>query len=132
MISLTVYRQAHCISDAILILRSGNLSVLPSINMKRVSMSLDQNDIAKLARLARINVAESDTAELSQRIGDILNMVDAMQAVDTTNVVPMANPHDATQRLRADEVNEINQREHFQKIAPQTADGLYLVPQVIE
>ncbi|MBQ0795736.1 MAG: Asp-tRNA(Asn)/Glu-tRNA(Gln) amidotransferase subunit GatC [Zhongshania sp.] len=95
-------------------------------------MSLDQNDIAKLARLARINVAESDTAELSQRIGDILNMVDAMQAVDTTNVVPMANPHDATQRLRADEVNEINQREHFQKIAPQTADGLYLVPQVIE
>ena len=123
MISLAVYRQAHCISDAILILRSGNLSVLPSINMKRVS---------KLARLARINVAESDTAELSQRIGDILNMVDAMQAVDTTNVVPMANPHDATQRLRADEVNEINQREHFQKIAPQTADGLYLVPQVIE
>ncbi|MFT6550844.1 MAG: aspartyl-tRNA(Asn)/glutamyl-tRNA(Gln) amidotransferase subunit C [Zhongshania marina] len=95
-------------------------------------MSLDQNDIAKLARLARINIAESDTAELSQRIGDILNMVDAMQAVDTSNVLPMANPHDAVQRLRADEVNETNQREHFQKIAPQTADGLYLVPQVIE
>lgn len=95
-------------------------------------MSLDQNDIAKLARLARINIAESDTAELSQRIGDILNMVDAMQAVDTSNVLPMANPHDAVQRLRADEVNEANQREHFQKIAPQTADGLYLVPQVIE
>ena len=95
-------------------------------------MSLDQNDIAKLARLARINIAESDTAELSQRIGDILNMVDAMQAVDTSNVLPMANPHDAVQRLRADEVNETNQREHFQKIAPQTADGLYLVHQVIE
>ena len=95
-------------------------------------MSLDQNDIAKLALLARINIAESDTAELSQRIGDILNMVDAMQAVDTSNVLPMANPHDAVQRLRADEVNETNQREHFQKIAPQTADGLYLVPQVIE
>ncbi|CAA0095845.1 Asp-tRNA(Asn)/Glu-tRNA(Gln) amidotransferase subunit GatC [Zhongshania aliphaticivorans] len=95
-------------------------------------MSLDQNDIAKLARLARINIAETDTAELSQRIGDILNMVDAMQAVDTTNILPMANPHDAVQRLRADEVNETNQREHFQKIAPQTADGLYLVPQVIE
>ena len=95
-------------------------------------MSLDQNDIAKLARLARINIAESDTAELSQRIGDILNMVDAMQAVDTSNVLPMANPHDAVHRLRADEVNETNQREHFQKIAPQTADGLYLVPQVIE
>lgn len=95
-------------------------------------MSLDQNDIIKLARLARINIAETETAELSQRIGDILNMVDAMQAVDTANVVPMANPHDAVQRLRADEVSETNQRERFQQIAPQTADGLYLVPQVIE
>jgi aspartyl-tRNA(Asn)/glutamyl-tRNA(Gln) amidotransferase subunit C len=95
-------------------------------------MSLDQNDITKLARLARINIAETETAELSQRIGDILNMVDAMQAVDTAHVVPMANPHDAVQRLRADEVSETNQRERFQKIAPQTADGLYLVPQVIE
>lgn len=95
-------------------------------------MSLDQNDITKLARLARINIAETETTELSQRIGDILNMVDAMQAVDTANVVPMANPHDAVQRLRADEVSETDQRERFQKIAPQTADGLYLVPQVIE
>jgi aspartyl-tRNA(Asn)/glutamyl-tRNA(Gln) amidotransferase subunit C len=95
-------------------------------------MSLDQNDIAKLARLARINIAETETAELSERIGDILNMVDAMQAVDTANVVAMANPHDAIQRLRADEVTETNHREKFQQIAPQTADGLYLVPQVIE
>ena len=95
-------------------------------------MSLDQNDIAKLARLARINIADTETAELSQRIGDILNMVDAMQAVDTDSVTPMANPHDAVQRLRADEVDETNQREQFQKIAPQTTDGLYLVPQVIE
>jgi aspartyl-tRNA(Asn)/glutamyl-tRNA(Gln) amidotransferase subunit C len=95
-------------------------------------MSLDQNEISKLARLARISVADSETAELSQRIGDILNMVDAMQAVDTQNVVAMANPHDAVQRLRADNVTEADQRDHFQTIAPKTEDGLYLVPQVIE
>tara|TARA_R110001583_G_scaffold120952_1_gene272240 strand:+ start:135 stop:422 length:288 start_codon:yes stop_codon:yes gene_type:complete len=95
-------------------------------------MSLDQNEISKLARLARISVADSETAELSQRIGDILNMVDVMQAVDTQNVVAIANPHDAVQRLRTDEVTEVDQREHFQTIAPKTEDGLYLVPQVIE
>ena len=95
-------------------------------------MSLDQNEISKLARLARISVADSETAELSQRIGDILNMVDVMQAVDTNNVVAMANPHDAVQRLRADIISEVDQREHFQAIAPKTEDGLYLVPQVIE
>ncbi|MDO7667510.1 MAG: aspartyl/glutamyl-tRNA amidotransferase subunit C, partial [Pseudomonadota bacterium] len=39
---------------------------------------------------------------------------------------------DAHQRLRPDVVTETNQRELFQAIAPETADGLYLVPQVIE
>ena len=44
----------------------------------------------------------------------------------------MANPLDATQRLRADEVTEANQREAFQAIAPAVENGLYLVPRVIE
>ncbi|GAB3372161.1 Asp-tRNA(Asn)/Glu-tRNA(Gln) amidotransferase subunit GatC [Spongiibacter taiwanensis] len=95
-------------------------------------MTIEQSDIAKLARLARIDISENHSAELSQRIGDILSMVDTMQAVNTDNIEPMANPHDATQRLRPDLVTEENQRDRFQAIAPQTEDGLYLVPQVIE
>ncbi|QQD19027.1 Asp-tRNA(Asn)/Glu-tRNA(Gln) amidotransferase subunit GatC [Spongiibacter nanhainus] len=95
-------------------------------------MSLEQNDIAKLARLARIHIDDSSVEELRQRIGDILNMVDTMQAVDTSDIPPMANPHDAMQRLRPDAVTETDQRERFQAIAPQTEDGLYLVPKVID
>jgi aspartyl-tRNA(Asn)/glutamyl-tRNA(Gln) amidotransferase subunit C len=55
-----------------------------------------------------------------------------MQAVDTTGVVPMSHPLDAVQRLRPDVVRESDQREVFQRIAPDTQDGLYLVPRVIE
>ena len=55
-----------------------------------------------------------------------------MNAIDTTDVKPMAHPMDVSQRLRKDIVQEKNQREAFQKIAPNTKDGLYLVPQVIE
>ncbi|MGJ8686958.1 MAG: Asp-tRNA(Asn)/Glu-tRNA(Gln) amidotransferase subunit GatC [Spongiibacteraceae bacterium] len=95
-------------------------------------MSLDQAEIAQLARLARISIDDSETEELRQRIGDILNMVDTMQAVDTSEISAMANPHDAVQRLRKDEVTENNDRERFQAIAPLTEDGLYLVPQVID
>ncbi len=95
-------------------------------------MSLDQNDIAKLARLARIRIEPESVADLQQRLGDILQMVDTMQAVDTSNIEPMANPYDAFQRLRADEVSESNQREKFQAIAPSTEDGLFLVPKVID
>ena len=95
-------------------------------------MSLEQSDIAKLARLARIRITEESSEELRQRIGDILGMIDTMQAVDTQAIEPMANPHDANQRLRADVVTETDQREHFQRIAPSTEDGLYLVPKVID
>jgi len=55
-----------------------------------------------------------------------------MSAVDTRGVTPMAHPLDAQQRLRADEVTEINQREQLQANAPQVEAGLFLVPQVIE
>lgn len=95
-------------------------------------MALDNTDVEKIAHLARLQISESDTLEVAQRISNILNMIDQMQNVDTSQVAPMAHPFDAVQRLRADQVTETNQREYFQKTAPATQDGLYLVPKVIE
>jgi aspartyl-tRNA(Asn)/glutamyl-tRNA(Gln) amidotransferase subunit C len=95
-------------------------------------MSVEQAEIEKIAHLARVRIAESEIADVTQRISGILDLVDQMQAVDTSGVEPMANPLDATARLRADEVTETNQREAFQAIAPETEAGLYLVPKVIE
>lgn len=95
-------------------------------------MAIAPSDIAKLAHLARIAVPESEVDQLTQRISDVLDLVDQLQAADTEGVQPMAHPLDATQRLRADQVTEPNQRDEFQAIAPATEDGLYLVPRVIE
>ncbi|ROQ20793.1 aspartyl/glutamyl-tRNA(Asn/Gln) amidotransferase subunit C [Marinimicrobium koreense] len=95
-------------------------------------MAIASSDIAKLAHLARIAVSDDEVGQVTERVSDVLNLVDQLQAVDTTGVKPMAHPLDATQRLRADQVTEPNQREHFQAIAPATEDGLYLVPRVIE
>ena len=95
-------------------------------------MSIEQADIEKIAGLARIGISDADSAELTARIADILKMVDTMQGVDTSEIEPMANPHDACQLLRADEVTEINRREAFQAVAPAIEEGLYLVPKVIE
>jgi len=95
-------------------------------------MAIEQDEIEKIAELARIRIADQQIGEVTQRITEILNMVDQLQAVDTTNIEPMANPLDATQRLRADEVTEVNRRDAFQAIAPAVENGLYLVPRVIE
>jgi len=95
-------------------------------------MSLEQSEIIRIAELARVRIADSEIEEVTERISDILEMVDRMRAVDTAAIEPMTNPLDAGQRLRADEVTETNQRDTFQRCAPAVENGLYLVPRVVE
>ncbi|MEQ6884330.1 Asp-tRNA(Asn)/Glu-tRNA(Gln) amidotransferase subunit GatC [Salicola sp. Rm-C-2C1-2] len=95
-------------------------------------MSISRDKIEQVAWLARIQLEESDKEALENKLSDILSMVGQLQAADTDGITPMAHPLDATQRLRPDEVTETNQRERFQAVAPETQDGLYLVPRVVE
>ena len=95
-------------------------------------MSLQKTDVEKIAHLARLSVAEDDIPAYTETLSSILNLVEQMNAVDTSNIEPMAHPLHMSQRLRIDEVTETNQRDHFQSIAPSVEDGLYLVPKVIE
>lgn len=95
-------------------------------------MSLERSDVERIAHLARLDVAENDIPEYARNLTNIFGLVEQLEAVDTQNVKPMAHPFDAVQRLRADLVTESNQRDHFQRTAPKVAEGLYLVPKVIE
>ena len=95
-------------------------------------MNIERQEIEKLATLARIAIDDSTISDVSQRLSSVLDLVDQLQAVKTEGVEAMSHPMQATQRLREDEVTEINQREAFQAIAPETEDGLFLVPKVIE
>ncbi len=95
-------------------------------------MSLGPDDVKQIAHLARLQIDEQNIEGYASSLSNILDMVEQMNEVDTTDVQPMAHPMDVAQRLRADEVLEENQRDAFQAIAPKTEDGLYLVPRVIE
>ena len=95
-------------------------------------MALSIEDIKKVAHLARIEINENDANATLSKLSGILALIEQMQAVDTTGIVPMSHSQDVTQRLRDDVVTETNQRELFQSIAPAVEDGLYLVPKVIE
>lgn len=95
-------------------------------------MSLDRSDVIKIAHLARINIDESDTEEYLTNMSSLLDLVNQMQAVDTTNIEPLSHPMDSVQRLRADEVGEIDNRALLQSVAPSIDDGLFLVPKIID
>ena len=89
-------------------------------------------DTAHLAMLARLRLTAAGEREANADLSRIIHMIDAMQNIDTDGVTPMAHPLDATQRLRADEVTETVDPTVFQAHAPETADGYYLVPRVVE
>jgi len=95
-------------------------------------MSLSTSDVQKVARLARLAMNNTEIEAARSQLSGIFELIAEMQAVDTTDIAPMSHAQDLSQRLRADNVTETNQRELFQSIAPQVEAGLYLVPQVIE
>lgn len=95
-------------------------------------MALDKSEIGKIAHLARLHISEAEADEVSNRISDILVLIDQMQSLDTDAVEPLAHPLDVVQRLRADEVTEQDQRDQLLTLAPNSQDGLYLVPKVLE
>ncbi len=95
-------------------------------------MSIDRTDIEKLGELARIAVTEENIEATTRSINEVLALVDQLQSANTANVKPLANPLDATQRLRHDQISESNHRDDFQPLAPATENGLYLVPKVID
>ena len=95
-------------------------------------MALENADIDKITILARLQVTPSETSDYANSISSILSLIDQMQQVSTEGIEPLSNPHDASQRLRKDEVTSDNQREAFIALAPAAQDGLYLVPKVLD
>jgi aspartyl-tRNA(Asn)/glutamyl-tRNA(Gln) amidotransferase subunit C len=96
-------------------------------------MSLNRQDIDKIAQLARLALTESEVPVYVENLSRIMTLVGELERADTSQVEPMAHPLPGQrQRLRADEVTGSDQRELFQRNAPQVEAGLYVVPRVIE
>jgi aspartyl-tRNA(Asn)/glutamyl-tRNA(Gln) amidotransferase subunit C len=95
-------------------------------------MSLSDDQIRRIARLARIAVRREELAAVGERLNRVLGLIDQMRAVDTAGIEPMSHALDVVQRLRPDEVTESDRRDAYQAHAPAVEQGLYLVPKVIE
>lgn len=89
-------------------------------------------DILEVAKLSRLAVDEEAAQTFAEDIAKVLDMMQTLSSVDTDNVAPLSNVHEAAQELRADIPNADIDRELNQSVAPAVEQGLYLVPQVIE
>ncbi|MCC7258198.1 MAG: Asp-tRNA(Asn)/Glu-tRNA(Gln) amidotransferase subunit GatC [Gammaproteobacteria bacterium] len=99
-------------------------------------MALTPQDIARIARLARLELSPPEADRMLGTINDFFSIVEQMQAVDTTGVKPLAHPLAAVEpialRLADDVVTEPDRRDAYLGNAPSAERGLFLVPRVIE
>lgn len=95
-------------------------------------MNLTNQDLTKLARLARLGISESEARDVLPALDSVINWVGELSQAPVEGVVPMAHPHDLALRLREDAAQALPQRDELMKNAPQTAAGLFVVPRVVE
>ena len=99
-------------------------------------MSLTPSDIGRIAKLARLELSEPQRARMMDQLNGFFDLVEQMNAVNTSGVAPLAHPtaviDHVSLRLRPDVASEPNNREANQKSAPAVERGLFLVPKVIE
>lgn len=99
-------------------------------------MALTPADVSRIAQLARLQLAPAEEPAMLQSLNEFFGIVEQMRAVDTSGVEPLYTPLSAVQavtlRLRDDVVTETDERSANQASAPLVADGLYLVPRVVE
>ena len=99
-------------------------------------MALTPTDVRRIAELARLDLGAAEEAQMLEQINSFFRIVEQMSAVDTSGVEPLYTPlaavGDAHLRLRDDVVTEGDERSANQQSAPAVAEGLFLVPRVVE
>jgi aspartyl-tRNA(Asn)/glutamyl-tRNA(Gln) amidotransferase subunit C len=99
-------------------------------------MPFTSSDIGRIAKLARLALTEPQRTCMLEQLHGFFDIVEQMNAVDTTGIEPLAHPtaviDQVSLRLRPDQVSESNQRGVNQQSAPAVERGLFLVPRVIE
>lgn len=95
-------------------------------------MSLDKATVRRISELARIEVPEADLESLAGELSAILGWIEQLGEVDTSDVSPMRSVMPITHPWRADEVTDGNRQAAITANAPQSHDGYFVVPRVVE
>lgn len=96
------------------------------------NIPMDKETVIKVARLSRISVAEEELPALEKEMSSILNWMEQLSEINTDGVEPLANVADIDLRLREDVINDGNVQKDVLANAPETMEGFYVVPKVVE
>lgn len=95
-------------------------------------MTVDAATTRRIARLARIEVPESEIAGLQGEINGILGFVEQLNEVNVDGVEPMTSVTPMVLKMRDDVVTDGEKAVKVTANAPQSEDHYFLVPKVVE
>ncbi len=95
-------------------------------------VDLQAQDLDKLARLARLTISDEERQQVLPALNAVLTWVGELGDAPTEGVSPMAHPQNSGLRLREDRTENLPERDALMGNAPQAAEGLFIVPRVVE
>ena len=95
-------------------------------------MSIDKDTAAKVANLARISIPDKELKNVANELSNIIGFMEQLNEVNVDNVDPMTSVTPTMLKKRTDIVNDGHQQSEVLSNAPDTREGFFAVPKVVE
>lgn len=95
-------------------------------------MKINENDIQKVAKLARLELSGGEREEFSKQLNDIIEYVEKINELDTSGVKPADHIVELSNVFREDVVQKSIDPAEIEKMAPSFKNGHIVVPKIIE
>lgn len=93
-------------------------------------MKITTSEVSKIAGLVRLEIEEKRLEMFANQLGDILDYMDKLEELDTSQTEPLYSPVSHSSALRSDEVRYDYTREEILQNAPEEHEGFFVVPKV--
>ena len=95
-------------------------------------MSIDKDTAARVANLARISIPDEELENVAKELSNIIGFMEQLNEVNVDNVEPMTSVTPTMLKKRIDVVNDGNQQSKVLSNAPDTREGFFAVPKVVD
>jgi aspartyl-tRNA(Asn)/glutamyl-tRNA(Gln) amidotransferase subunit C len=95
-------------------------------------MAAPEIDVKYVAHLARLALSPAEEAKIGAQLGQVLGYIEKLTEVEVSGVEPTAHPFPLVNVTRPDEVRPSMSAEDALRNAPAQANGLFIVPKIVE
>ena len=93
---------------------------------------MDKKTVTTISYLSRLKIDDEKEEKIINDLDNIIEFVDQLNDVDTSEIAPLTNPLEKTAKTRKDIVTAKNLKKELLEVAPSANEDYFLVPRVVE